>query len=298
MATLAVAILCVMLEDASQRPAGGAVRAILADLFEIIQRHESVVIKSSEPKSLHDFRVGVRRTRVALGQARAVIPRSDRLRFGAEFKWVGRTTGLARDLDVFERELGEQHLELAMELREESRELVRRVRERRAQLQRRVVDALRGERYVELKRAWTGFLGAPSADGGRKALEPIGPHARRWVSKARGRVLDRGSTVDADSPATDFHRVRIAGKKLRYLLEFYADLERPEVVEARVTALKRLQDNLGRLNDWSFQRRLVRELGEESRLAEHLLAGLARAEKRERREFAQVFAQLRDGWVD
>lgn len=54
-----------------------------------------------------------------------------------------------------------------------------------------------------------------------------------------------------------FHRVRISGKKLRYLLEFFSPLI-GEYREHGIEALTRIQDQLGTLNDVAASEALLR----------------------------------------
>jgi len=56
--------------------------------------------------------------------------------------------------------------------------------------------------------------------------------------------------------------MRIAGKKLRYLLEFFRSLYPRAEVDGSIGRLKRLQDLLGALNDRAVHGRLLGEAAE------------------------------------
>jgi len=83
--------------------------------------------------------------------------------------------------------------------------------------------------------------------------DPIDRQAR--VVAARRRAARRAQRVEAAVDAAGaiylpdrLHQVRIAVKKLRYALEIVRDLTRSRA-EARIRALKRMQDLLGRMHD-------------------------------------------------
>jgi CHAD domain-containing protein len=114
------------------------------------------------------------------------------------------------------------------------------------------------------------------------------------------RMVKRGRAIGDDSPAEALHDVRIRGKKLRYLLEFFQSLYPEQAIEGLVAELKRLQDNLGDLNDYRVHRGSLEgyalEMAEESsapvrthlamgRLLDRLEAGQAA----ERNRFAKRF---------
>ena len=97
------------------------------------------------------------------------------------------------------------------------------------------------------------------------------------------------------------HRLRIDGKKLRYLLEFFRDvlsIEKPLIV-----TLKRLQDYLGRFNDLRVQQDSVTSIigrleaagstpASTLVAAGRLLEQLAEKEQRVRRRFADEFGRF------
>ena len=56
------------------------------------------------------------------------------------------------------------------------------------------------------------------------------------------------------------HQLRIALKKLRYAAEFFGSLYPRKRTDKYIEALKRLQDDLGHLNDVSVAERLVGDL--------------------------------------
>ncbi|NIM63550.1 MAG: CHAD domain-containing protein, partial [Acidobacteria bacterium] len=108
------------------------------------------------------------------------------------------------------------------------------------------------------------------------------------------RVIRRGRRLDAMKETGKLHRLRIEGKKLRYLLEFFRDLYPVETVQPLIATLKNLQDHLGRFNDLQVQQKALASMtgrldsSPDTRVAvEALLERLARKERRVRKRFAE-----------
>ena len=77
-----------------------AARRILGHLFRTIRRNEAGIKEDIDTEFLHDFRVGIRRTRSALGQIKSVFPEARVARFRKDFSFLGKRTNRLRDLDV------------------------------------------------------------------------------------------------------------------------------------------------------------------------------------------------------
>jgi CHAD domain-containing protein len=69
----------------------------------------------------------------------------------------------------------------------------------------------------------------------------------------------------ADLPEEELHRLRIAGKKLRYVADFFRSLYPKKPTSKFIAALAEVQDQLGSLNDAVVSRQLLLAL--EGRIA-------------------------------
>lgn len=239
-------------------------RTILYPLLEIVRGTHGGVLRGVDPEYLHDFRVAVRRTRSALGQIKGVFDREATHRFRSDFSWLGAVTGPARDLDVLLLELAAYQRELRDPLQAELAPLVDHVARQRSQEQAGLAAALEGERYRSLVSAWQDFLDDPeSGCSGKRARHPVARVASRSIRRAHERFEERSSRIGPDSSPTELHRMRIAGKKLRYPLEFFRSLYPRDEVEDSIGRLKRLQDILGAMNDRAVHCRLLGEAAEQ-----------------------------------
>jgi CHAD domain-containing protein len=227
---------------------------VFAFLLRAIRANITGVLEDSDPEFLHDLRVATRRTRTALTQIKGVLPPTVRETYAPEFKWLGRVTGPLRDLDV--------HLIALAASRRVSKvdpemldALQNFLEDARRSESSRVSAAIRSARFQSLIEGWSEFVESEFGHDHEpvSASAPIIDVAAPRIFKAYRRIRNHGADADADSPAAQLHRLRIDGKKLRYLLEFFADLFAENIVERFISELKQLQDILGDFNDTEVQ---------------------------------------------
>ncbi len=283
---------------------GAAVRRILLTLLETMRANEDGLRRNLDPEFLHDFRVAVRRTRTCLGQLRDVLPSEVLDRYRGEFSWLGEITGPARDLDVHLIRLEDYRAELPQEDHDGLLPLRDLLARRRRSEQERLVEALASERYRALVGSWRRVLRDETSTAWPDAASrPLAAFACERVGRRFERVLARGAKIGKDSPPAKLHRLRVDCKKLRYLLEFFRNIYRPEDVTLLIKELKRLQDNLGELNDLAVQEQTLARSAEQLQadgsataasllLFGRLLEKLAGRKKKERSRFASRFARF------
>ena len=238
-------------------------KRILAALWETMQVNEDGLRRDLDPEFLHDFRVAVRRTRSCLGQVREVFDDTVTRYFAGEFAWLGGLTGPPRDLDVHLLNLRGYEADLPASARGDLAPLADHLRSRKQAAHREQLAGLDSVRYRRLKREWRRFLEADAGGPGANASRPVGEVAAERIDRAYARVRKRGRSLSAETPAETLHELRIACKKLRYLIEFFRSLFAGGPVSAVISALKRLQDDLGDYNDLQVQQRELRDTAQE-----------------------------------
>lgn len=113
------------------------------------------------------------------------------------------------------------------------------------------------ERFTTLLRSWNRWLKRRTV-GGEHGASPIAQVAAERVLRAYNRLSSRTTSLTPHAAATKLHRLRIVAKKLRYLLEFFADLFNPDLTNPLVAELKLAQDSLGTYHDaWLQSERLT-----------------------------------------
>jgi len=152
---------------------------------------------------------------------------------------------------------------------------------------------------------WESFLKQvrPETSNADNARRPVKELASYFIYRQYRRIIKDGQRITTTSPDEDLHQLRIDGKKLRYLLEFFASLYPPDQIKTLIIQLKRLQDNLGKFNDLSVQQDYLRayleSLDKSSRVEVlnaaaigGLLARLHEHHQQVRRAFARTFSRF------
>ena len=292
--------------DAEMR-ADRTAKSIHRSLLETILANQQGVRENLDSEFLHDFRVAVRRTRSCLGQLKKVLPKDHVNRFSRDFSWLGKVTGPTRDLDVYLLKMPGYRDTLPKPVRHHLAPLQDFIHQQQRAEQKRLVRSLDSRRYRELIRDWQDFLKCEVQEEPSlvNAARPIIEVATERIRRCYHRVIRDGKTTRATSPAKTLHRLRIDCKKLRYLLEFFRSLYDSQHVDLSLKALKRLQDNLGEVNDLEIQREALQRFAiqmseEKSAPPESLLAmgrlvdRLESQQARQRKQFTKCLAGFDD----
>jgi CHAD domain-containing protein len=241
--------------------AGGRV---LMRLAAIADQNVPGTLADLDTEFLHDLRVSVRRARSVLRELRGVFPPAERAHLRAELRWVQALTGPVRDLDVQLLGWDELTASLSPERRADVALLHDLLSQRRATEFRALGRGLRSRRFAYAMNDWrllAGLAPAPASAPERPlaglAIEAVAGDRIRSVHR---RMVRDGRGIDDDSPPEALHK---RGKELRYLLELFGTLFPRSVVKPMVSALKGLQDVLGRFQDRAIQADLLRGLGRE-----------------------------------
>jgi inorganic triphosphatase YgiF len=239
-------------------------RSCLKHLLEAIPAAED----GRDPDGIHQLRVSLRRLRAALDLMRSVgsLSRLEQLRTDA--RWFAHNLSAAREWDIFETETlptiakgcptiaGFEALgEVAEKRRSAAYNKVRMVlADRRCAA---FIIGLGG--WIEA-RGWRSDV-APENLG--QLAEPTTNFAHRMLSAQHGKVLKRGKHFKSQT-AEERHYLRLAVKKLRYVVEFLLplyDLGKPGRRYAQ--KLAELQEELGSFNDMATTASLLSGIGGE-----------------------------------
>jgi triphosphatase len=231
--------------------------AVLRQHFATMLAKEPGTRVGDDVEELHDMRVASRRLRAALALFCDFLP-AEAARLRPELAWVGQMIGTVRDLDVQLEQLGEWAAALPESDREPLEHLRSLLVEERTEARTRMLDVLDSPRYDRLVRRFGAMLRSRSGTRTAPALA-VAPdlveRRRRALRKAWRRIGD-----DAEPGA--YHRLRIAGKRFRYALEFLSDVY-PGETKRIVTRTVSLQDLLGAYQDADVAIGRLRQLAEE-----------------------------------
>lgn len=234
-----------------------AARKTLLYQLEKMLAHEEGTRLGQDYEELHDMRVASRRMRAALAVFAPYVDETAYEPFRKALRRTGRKLGHVRDLDVF-HEKAEKYLvrEVPNDRRDELGPLFAAWEVERERRRGRMMNWLGSQAYREFVNEFDEFLSNPGA-GALKDFDRDGAPVARTVRQALPVVIwsELGAVlafepwvVGEDVPLTRLHRLRIAGKYLRYSLEFFSDVLGPEG-RLHVNRIKDLQDHLGDLQD-------------------------------------------------
>lgn len=288
--------------DPSAR-ADESLASILRRLLSTLLLNEDGTRQDLDSEFLHDFRVSVRRTRSALTQVKGVFPPQVVDHFRREFAWLGKVTGPTRDLDVYLLKIGDYGGALPAQVRGDLAPLRDFLGRRQKLEQQLLVSHLDSVRYKELIQTWSQFLQDLPRSSAPHAERAIREVASQRIWKAWRKVWKKGRAIGPRTPAEALHSLRIDGKKLRYLLEFFRSLYPAAEVDVLIKALKPLQENLGDFQDLEVQQGKLREFALQMQddgsanaptlmAMGELVAGLRRLQVDERLRFDERFVRF------
>lgn len=194
--------------------------------------------RGGDPKAIHRARVATRRLREALAVSGAALG-GDAAALRREFKTITAALGPVRELDVSRKLL----LELA-DLSSWPADAVTRVEQHSLKERTKAIDQLHDVLDGDDAKALARRVRSAARDVKNMPNSSLSDViASRYARRLREftRALQEAGTVYAGDR---LHRVRIAAKKLRYLIEF-GDTANEEALRR----LKRLQKILGKLHD-------------------------------------------------
>jgi inorganic triphosphatase YgiF len=227
--------------------------AIVWNCLDQMQRNQRGVDEESDPEFIHQMRVALRRMRSALSLFQIAVPRASWEPIAVELRWLAGTLGAARDWDVLEEEVLPP-LIAELEGRKPLTYLPQRVRAERRKARSQARAAVRAERYGLLAlnlerwlaaRAWRAEIDAEQL---ARLEGPVRGLAEQLLQRRHRQLRRRGRGL-AQLSDPERHRVRVAAKKLRYAVEFFAGLYPGKAVRPYLSGLTGLQDVLGAFND-------------------------------------------------
>ncbi|OQB00856.1 MAG: CHAD domain protein [Chloroflexi bacterium ADurb.Bin222] len=217
-------------------------------------------------EALHEMRVATRRMRVAAQVFAAYLDNETLRPYFKGLRCAGDKLGAVRDLDVFW-----EKTEAFLQSRDPADRpdltplyaVWRQAREQAREQLLAYLDSRAYRRFRERFAAHLEFPWAPPTSPFNERGEAL-PQRVREVAPIL--IMERVAAVrafdpwvhGADVPLTRLHRLRIASKRLRYTLEYFAEVLGP-AAKTLITQVKLLQDHLGELQDAVVASALLRD---------------------------------------
>jgi len=238
-----------------ETPARQALGSIGRGMLQIAALNLSGIACDLDTEFLHDFRICLRKVRSLLSLVKGVYPAEEALKVRRLLAELARETNRLRDLDVYLLAREEFRELLPPPLKDAIEPMFKDFSAQRGREARRVAAWIQGDAAGGALRELQAFFAADSRhDPAPLAGQPLGPLVFRRIYRHYGKIRRLGAAIGADTPDEAMHELRIECKKLRYLMEFFAELV-PDEDGGLQKQLRRLQGNLGDFNDASVQQR-------------------------------------------
>lgn len=278
-----------------------AVKIVLRALLHIIKWNAEGVKNDIDTDCLHDFRVAIRRARTVLGQMQEVFPADVTARLQKDCAYLGTMTNRVRDLDVFLLHKARYIALLPPPVRPDIEPFFAHLQRERSKALRALRRRLDSKTYADIVRRWDAFLvQPPAADvAAANASRPIIAVVRKRLRRRGPRVVHLGTQLPTETDDQQLHALRIACKKLRYVLELFGSLFPGKKTTILVKHLRTLQDNLGRGHDLFVQQEALRHFattlsqsGQQTHSSLHAIDSLMHRLEEEKQTVSQAFPAL------
>ena len=242
-----------------------AFKAIASACLTQVQANAAGVLHAYDAEALHQMRVGLRRLRAALDVFKDLVQLPADLQL--DLAWLANALGNARDWDVLAGStlpLLSNEVQAAGPLLDVTHAALDLARD--AHLG--AAAAVNSPRYTRMMLSlgrWmfgNGWREPGKSKGKSRFDAPVQPFASKVLRRAHKRMKRRGRALSGADPETR-HRARIAAKKARYAMTFFAALYRVKQVRPFLKALTAMQDELGKANDAAVADRLLAHLAQQ-----------------------------------
>ncbi|HEV7672378.1 MAG TPA: CHAD domain-containing protein [Thermoanaerobaculia bacterium] len=220
-----------------------------------------------DTEALHDFRVGLRRLRSTLRTYQDLLAKSVGKKLAKRLKALADSTGEGRDAEValaWLDAVAQSEEPPAPSARPGHRWLRSRlaaVRDRAyAEIAERIEEDF--EPIAERLRERLSVYRAEVRLDATTVPRRLGEVAAAELSDLAARIEKELATIDSAADEENAHRARITAKRIRYLLEPFA--EESSAARATVKRLKQLQEVLGELHDAHVLERTLAEAASEA----------------------------------
>jgi CHAD domain-containing protein len=239
-------------------------KVLLGELVKILS-HETGSRTDRDLEDVHHMRVAMRRTRSLLRLLRPYFKKGVIRRYNRELANLAAALGEVRDLDILVT-----GLHTAQPKRKQNaadfQALMNELERQRLAARQEWVTILDSRDYQRFLKSFAKFLTSPGRGGKSSSRGKTRPSQSRHVLPSM--IYDQLAAVLAFETVLDnmntvtFHNLRIAFKRLRYLVSLFEPILGKQI-EQFIEELKQVQDCLGEMHDCITARDYLLDLPEE-----------------------------------
>ena len=235
-----------------------AVRAITnmsLQMLAVAEKNEhGMVSEPDDTEFLHDYRICLRKIKSVNRLLKSAFDASQADAIKSILAQLMEPTGRLRDLDVYLLEEDEFRQLVPAAIGSGLDKLFADSRAQLVSERKRLKQWLLSEEYEHAKAELVSLFSdidveAAGGDGGL----PIKSLVDQKIVFHFNKVCKKGLRIHEGTPDEQVHDLRLECKKLRYLFDFFGEFYNRKTVSKLLKRLKRLQDTLGKFNDYSVQ---------------------------------------------
>jgi len=231
---------------------------VLRVRFEEVIKYRDAALDPARIDGVHDMRVAIRRLRSVIRDFAEITDKFPLKNLRKRLKRLADSLGAVRDPDVFLSTLEKLSAHARDdEVRTGIAIIVLEYREKRASALQELEKEMSPERIADLESRFDAVLAESLKQRGLYQVGRVEDAAERIISKCRKEFLEQGEAIYYPHSIQRLHRMRIAGKHLRYAVELFGDVLGPES-ESLAEETKKMQGYLGDVHDcdvWTTQLR-------------------------------------------
>jgi CHAD domain-containing protein len=226
-------------------------KVLLGELVTML-KHEAGSRTGENIEDVHDMRVAIRQMRSTLRLLKPYFKSKTIQAFSHDLRRIGGALGDVRDLDVLLEDLKQYQTTLDAERQASVQEMIDFLDKRRAAAREELNDLLDSKFYRRFVKDFSKFLMKADEKAKDHQDSGVAPYQVRHILPmliherlAAARAYE--TVIPTDDPKT-MHRLRIEFKRLRYAISLFEGLLGSSINDF-IEEIKRIQDELGRLND-------------------------------------------------
>ena len=231
---------------------------VLRVRFEEVVKCRDAALDPARIDGVHDMRVAIRRLRSVIRDFGEITDKFPLKNLRKRLKRLADSLGVVRDADVCITTLEELSAQAEVEeIKAGIESIASEYRATRAAGLEELKKELAPERIADLESRFDAALGESLKQRGLYQVGRIEDAAESIVSKCRKEFVDQGEAIYYPNSIQRLHRMRIAGKHLRYAVELFGDVL-GEGAEVLADETKKMQGYLGDVHDcdvWTTQLR-------------------------------------------
>lgn len=215
---------------------------------DIKLNRKAILQNSNKTEYLHKFRISIRKIRVYLTYLSKYFQGDILIKCKKEFKYLGELTNEPRDLDVYIEKFDHYTRLLPKNKQNNLINLISYLKNKKAKEYKKLFKFLNSKIYKNIIKNITNQMKKNNLFVSKR--HKASKVAYKSLSNTYTLIINKGIIINQNSLNSEFHKLRIDFKILRYLIElflpFYKNKDRVKIIKK----LKVIQTLLGNFNDY------------------------------------------------